>query len=961
MSFYKYLFTPKLFKEYSDMTSIASIYQMEGLEKFGSSLISFCGLFFSLAKYGSPMLTLYFYKKGYLAVDNLGHLIKISTGIGLIVVISYCIRGFGRSQSESYKRFVKVLEDAKANYNDTENKKKLRLYDFEFEQWPVDWSMNTENTKGNKSKKLVVTSSRGNVKWVSPCSIAAFVAIHTFGLKMIYPGSIKLIQKYLHPMLVQGRAKMIIENRAIRNKIETVDNNQIDTIFIDNRASKSENGKTLVITAEGNAGFYEVGIMTTPIELSYSVLGFNHPGFAGSSGEPFTDQDQNAIDAVMQFALRVLKFLPENIILFGWSIGGYSTLWLSTQYPNVKGIILDATFDDLLYLALPRMPESLSAIVKIAIREHCNLNNTDLITKYNGPVALIRRTDDEVICTEENNIGTNRANYLLIHMLKYRFPNIFQTEQLTFAQEILNGTIDHGHLSDDQMCLSLILSYVSENGSSYPIHIGDDYTKKQRDQMFENVKNASMVARKNCNKKAALVKAKNRRYVSKLKPQQELQDDTKDACLPDSTTDLLYLRIVTSKFGLLLVQVSYFDSGLQIKEKAIKKLEASHSPSSLFTDKTNCFKLVRLSTKNTFRDYDSILGTNVRNMEEFLMLTKRPKSAIDNLMKVHNTCGPTEKEILMKTKHLPIIRSSISSTLSPSMDATFFQGDLQHDLRKILSEIAKYSAYILGSLPFAEKLIKYYRQKILMSLYNHQDIVKLLMDMGFSQENVIRALKLQGNNYTMALDWLVENVSKASVEEHSSLELSSESIDDLTESTYKKLCKTTFPSTNSIFYPKHKAINIKEKVEGLLEIVRYYSEKNNDSNGLQDTVNSLINMGFPIDEIQQALRATSNNQTAACEWLLEHSVTNQNSTALRESIFVESHILKILLNTPQIQMSLSSPKFFIAYCSMLENYSSLNIFFNDIESQSLLQHILRTYHEERIYFHTFSNSSSSSS
>lgn len=162
-----------------------------------------------------------------------------------------------------------------------------------------------------------------------------------------------------------------------------------------------------------------------------------------------------------------------------------------------------------------------------------------------------------------------------------------------------------------------------------------------------------------------------------------------------------------------------------------------------------------------------------------------------------------------------------------------------------------------------------------------------------------------------------------------------------------------------IDFPFSFSQSIKEKVAGLLEIVRYYSEKNDESNGLQDTINTLINMGFPMDEIQQALRMSSNNQTMACEWLLEHSANTQNSNALRESIFVESHILKILLSTPQIQMSLSSPKFFIAYCSMLENYSSLNIFFNDIESQSLLQHILRTYHEERIYFHTFSNPSSS--
>lgn len=142
-----------------------------------------------------------------------------------------------------------------------------------------------------------------------------------------------------------------------------------------------------------------------------------------------------------------------------------------------------------------------------------------------------------------------------------------------------------------------------------------------------------------------------------------------------------------------------------------------------------------------------------------------------------------------------------------------------------------------------------------------------------------------------------------------------------------------------------------------MEIVRYYSDKNEEANGLEDTINTLINLGFPMSEIEQALLVSRNNTTHACEWLLENS-SSQNSSALRESIFVESHILRILLKSPQIQMSLSSPKFFISYCSMLENYSSLNIFFNDLESQSLLQHILRTYHEERIYFHTFANPSS---
>lgn len=102
---------------------------------------------------------------------------------------------------------------------------------------------------------------------------------------MIYPGSVKLVQKYLHPMLLQGRSKLIVESNATRYKVKTSDENEIDTIFIDNRQTKSpnENGKYLVICSEGNAGFYEIGIVSTPLELKYSVIGWNHPGFGGST------------------------------------------------------------------------------------------------------------------------------------------------------------------------------------------------------------------------------------------------------------------------------------------------------------------------------------------------------------------------------------------------------------------------------------------------------------------------------------------------------------------------------------------------------------------------------------------------------------------------------------------------------------------------------------------------------
>ena len=63
-----------------------------------------------------------------------------------------------------------------------------------------------------------------------------------------------------------------------------------------------------------------------------------------------------AADAVMQYA-HSLGFKTENIVLFSWSIGGFAVSWLSSQYPTVKAVVLDACFDHIIPLAQQRMPQ----------------------------------------------------------------------------------------------------------------------------------------------------------------------------------------------------------------------------------------------------------------------------------------------------------------------------------------------------------------------------------------------------------------------------------------------------------------------------------------------------------------------------------------------------------------------------------------------------------------------------
>ena len=225
------------------------------------------------------------------------------------------------------------------------------------------------------ARKYLPTSTTSSILQL-PVSLLSWLMVKSFGIKLVYPGSIGLMQSALAEPLQTGREKWVLEKKGIRYKIEAVDGNHIDAMFFDRRptSNSASNGRTLVVSCEGNAGFYEIGVLSTPMDAGYSVLGWNHPGFGGSTGKdiiyllpvwafwtessqdilktnypfkinvtllgsPFPEQETNAVDAVLQFAILRLGFTPDKIIIHGWSIGGFPSSWAAMNYPDIKAVV----------------------------------------------------------------------------------------------------------------------------------------------------------------------------------------------------------------------------------------------------------------------------------------------------------------------------------------------------------------------------------------------------------------------------------------------------------------------------------------------------------------------------------------------------------------------------------------------------------------------------------------------
>lgn len=481
------MFTGKLFK-YTTSDSVETPYQPSVIESYSDHVINWFYIFLEYGTYTSPVIVGFLYRSGYFEPEGLLTLSKAATTVGLILVASYCLRGYARANNGNYVKFLSTLKKTQKNLT-VNAKQELMKYDFEFKSWPVEYKCTQDAREvGRRIPKKPSYTSFLQFIWQVPYKIMAYLAIHTFGIRLIYPGIVGFLQMLLDQGLRQGRSKLIEHYRGERFKIETADKNYIDTMFVDKR-NASPNGNTLVVCCEGNAGFYEIGIMTTPLEAGYSTLGWNHPGFAGSTGRPYPPQEQNAIHAVMQFAENKLGFKREDIIIFGWSIGGYSASWAAMSYPEVKGIILDATFDDVLPLACNIMPSWLEPIVKIAIRDHIDLNIGEQLIRYNGPILLVRRAEDEVICTRPNDISSNRINDLLMKVLSHRFPCIFDNLRLRLLLEYLSGAqADQEEYVvqfniDDRLCYSKLQSYMSDNSKNYPMRIGEDWNDSEKVKM----------------------------------------------------------------------------------------------------------------------------------------------------------------------------------------------------------------------------------------------------------------------------------------------------------------------------------------------------------------------------------------------------------------------------------------------------------------------------------------------
>jgi fermentation-respiration switch protein FrsA (DUF1100 family) len=235
--------------------------------------------------------------------------------------------------------------------------------------------------------------------------ILAIVIIITIGLIQYfqnkvtyYPNKLDSNYNFHLKRYKKNLRKQIDNNVTIKEYNINSNNNTINLIYFNNPETTN-----LMIYAHGNAEnitshmdlFYKFGKMT-------SIILFDYSGYGKSTGPATTKAICQDIYNVWTFATKKLKVKPENIILYGFSLGGAVTSYLLyklyTQKQRLpKAIIIQSSFTNSKHMAKQILSPYLYHATKFFIDN--TFNSIEYLEKLNNKlkIMIIHSPDDEII------------------------------------------------------------------------------------------------------------------------------------------------------------------------------------------------------------------------------------------------------------------------------------------------------------------------------------------------------------------------------------------------------------------------------------------------------------------------------------------------------------------------------------------------------------------------------------
>jgi pimeloyl-ACP methyl ester carboxylesterase len=219
--------------------------------------------------------------------------------------------------------------------------------------------------------------------------------IMTIGIVALAYGVIVVAFYFLQGQLVYYPRKTIRETPDVVGlKYEDITYLTKDGVAINAWFVPAEPAKGTVIFCHGNAAniSHRLDIFYIIHSLGYNVFMFDYRGYGNSAGGfPTEEGTYNDVQGAWDYLVKEKGFQPENIIVWGQSLGGAVAAWLS-RHEKPRALILESTFTSTLDVGGEIYPF-------LPIRALCRFRypTAEYVQAAQCPVLVIHSSQDRLI------------------------------------------------------------------------------------------------------------------------------------------------------------------------------------------------------------------------------------------------------------------------------------------------------------------------------------------------------------------------------------------------------------------------------------------------------------------------------------------------------------------------------------------------------------------------------------
>ncbi len=234
------------------------------------------------------------------------------------------------------------------------------------------------------------------VPWLVKRLKKGFLAMFTSILWLILillDGWIILLYAFQPRMLYFPQKNILFKPSDVGLAYETVELTTSDNIKLDAWFIPCPDARFTILFCHGNAG--NIGNRIDSLEifhrLGLNCLIFDYRGYGNSAGRPSELGTYLDARAAWLWLTDYKKIPPENIILFGRSLGGAVAGKLASQTAPA-GLALESCFTSFVDIAKHYYP-----FLPVKTFARFDYNTLESVKKINCPLLVIHSTEDEII------------------------------------------------------------------------------------------------------------------------------------------------------------------------------------------------------------------------------------------------------------------------------------------------------------------------------------------------------------------------------------------------------------------------------------------------------------------------------------------------------------------------------------------------------------------------------------